>query len=113
MEDYHFAEYRRKRDHVLGLFAIFDGHLGDRVPSYLKENLFNNILEEVCMFCLSVCSFLDHALLMLEHFGLRFCGVGFCVSWVSTVAWIYAFNKLMLCTEKRSAESVWRASQIM
>lgn len=46
MEDYHFAEYRRKRDHVLGLFAIFDGHLGDRVPSYLKENLFNNILEE-------------------------------------------------------------------
>lgn len=58
MEDYHFAEYRTKKDRVLGLFAIFDGHLGDRVPSYLKENLFNNILEEVCMFRLSVCSFL-------------------------------------------------------
>lgn len=48
MEDYHFAEYRKKKqNHVLGLFAIFDGHLGDRVPAYLKENLFNNILEEV------------------------------------------------------------------
>ncbi|CAI9765993.1 unnamed protein product [Fraxinus pennsylvanica] len=46
MEDYHVAEYRQKRGHVLGLFAIFDGHLGDRVPSYLKENLYNNILEE-------------------------------------------------------------------
>lgn len=48
MEDYHVAEYRKSRGHVLGLFAIFDGHLGDRVPSYLKDNLFNNILEEVC-----------------------------------------------------------------
>ncbi|KAK4478985.1 hypothetical protein RD792_014492 [Penstemon davidsonii] len=46
MEDYHFAEYRKKKGHVLGLFAIYDGHLGDRVPSYLKENLFDNILEE-------------------------------------------------------------------
>ncbi|XP_011094023.2 probable protein phosphatase 2C 44 [Sesamum indicum] len=46
MEDYHVAEYRKKKDHVLGLFAIFDGHLGDRVPSYLKDNLFDNILEE-------------------------------------------------------------------
>ncbi|KAL8040128.1 hypothetical protein ABFX02_10G078600 [Erythranthe guttata] len=46
MEDYHFAEYRKKKGHVLGLFAIFDGHLGDRVPSYLKDNLFNNILDE-------------------------------------------------------------------
>ncbi|KAL2458171.1 putative protein phosphatase 2C 58 [Forsythia ovata] len=46
MEDYHVAEYRQKKGHVLGLFAIFDGHLGDRVPSYLKDNLYNNILEE-------------------------------------------------------------------
>lgn len=46
MEDYHVAEYRKKRDHMLGLFAIFDGHLGDRVPTYLKDNLFNNILNE-------------------------------------------------------------------
>ncbi|XP_010252143.1 PREDICTED: probable protein phosphatase 2C 44 [Nelumbo nucifera] len=46
MEDYHVAEYRSKKNHELGLFAIFDGHLGDRVPNYLKNNLFNNILEE-------------------------------------------------------------------
>ncbi|KAI3754765.1 hypothetical protein L1987_54555 [Smallanthus sonchifolius] len=46
MEDYHVAEYRTIQGHVLGLFAIFDGHLGDRVPSYLKDNLFNNILSE-------------------------------------------------------------------
>ncbi|KAL8265331.1 hypothetical protein R6Q59_023461 [Mikania micrantha] len=46
MEDYHVAEYRTINGHVLGLFAIFDGHLGDRVPSYLKDNLFNNILGE-------------------------------------------------------------------
>lgn len=47
MEDYHVAEYRKMSGHVLGLFAIFDGHLGDRVPSYLRDNLFNNILEQV------------------------------------------------------------------
>lgn len=47
MEDYHVAEYRKKNNHVLGLFAIFDGHLGDRVPSFLKDKLFDNILEEV------------------------------------------------------------------
>ncbi|KAA3470860.1 putative protein phosphatase 2C 44 isoform X1 [Gossypium australe] len=47
MEDYHVAEYRKRKNHTLGLFAIFDGHLGDRVPTYLKDNLFNNILEEV------------------------------------------------------------------
>lgn len=49
MEDYHVAEYRKKKDHVLGLFAIYDGHLGDRVPTYLKDNLFDNILREVCV----------------------------------------------------------------
>ncbi|KVI01453.1 Protein phosphatase 2C [Cynara cardunculus var. scolymus] len=46
MEDYHVAEYRTIKGHELGLFAIFDGHLGDCVPSYLKDNLFNNILGE-------------------------------------------------------------------
>jgi hypothetical protein len=49
MEDYHVAEYRKKNNHVLGLFAIFDGHLGDRVPSYLRDNLFKNILDEVSL----------------------------------------------------------------
>jgi len=46
MEDYHVAEYRYENDHELGLFAIYDGHLGDSVASYLKANLFNNILKE-------------------------------------------------------------------
>ncbi|KAL6659054.1 hypothetical protein ACP70R_003094 [Stipagrostis hirtigluma subsp. patula] len=46
MEDYHVAEYRYEKNHELGLFAIYDGHLGDTVASYLKANLFNNILKE-------------------------------------------------------------------
>lgn len=46
MEDYHVAEYKYEKNHELGLFAIFDGHLGDRVPSYLRANLFCNILKE-------------------------------------------------------------------
>lgn len=47
MEDYHVAEYKYVKNHELGLFAIFDGHLGDKVPSYLKANLFSNIMKEV------------------------------------------------------------------
>uniref|UniRef100_A0A0A9FZD1 protein-serine/threonine phosphatase n=1 Tax=Arundo donax TaxID=35708 RepID=A0A0A9FZD1_ARUDO len=46
MEDYHVAEYKYEKNHELGLFAIFDGHLGDKVPSYLKANLFSNIIKE-------------------------------------------------------------------
>lgn len=46
MEDYHVAEYRHLKDHDLGLFAIFDGHLGHGVPCYLQSNLFDNILNE-------------------------------------------------------------------
>ncbi|KAG2708405.1 hypothetical protein I3760_05G191900 [Carya illinoinensis] len=34
MEDYHVAKFMQKR-HELGLFAIYDGHLGDTVPAYL------------------------------------------------------------------------------
>jgi protein phosphatase 1L len=48
MEDYHVAGYKCEKNHDLGLFAIFDGHLGDRVPIYLRANLFCNILKEVC-----------------------------------------------------------------
>jgi hypothetical protein len=47
MEDYHVADFMRMKDHDLGLFAIFDGHLGHNVPEYLQKNLFNNILKEV------------------------------------------------------------------
>ncbi|KAK4804582.1 hypothetical protein SAY86_004399 [Trapa natans] len=46
MEDYHVAKFVQKRGRELGLFAIYDGHLGDRVPAYLQKYLFSNILKE-------------------------------------------------------------------
>ena len=46
MEDYYVAELRRVNDHELGLFAIYDGHLGHNVADYLQQHLFNNILKE-------------------------------------------------------------------
>ncbi|KAH9305725.1 hypothetical protein KI387_010129 [Taxus chinensis] len=46
MEDYHVAEFKKIRGHELGLYAIFDGHLGDNVASYLQKNLFQSILSE-------------------------------------------------------------------
>jgi len=46
MEDYHVVDFMRKKGHDLGLFAIFDGHLGHNVPEYLQKNLFNNIIKE-------------------------------------------------------------------
>ncbi|XP_020586773.1 probable protein phosphatase 2C 9 isoform X2 [Phalaenopsis equestris] len=46
MEDYHVAKFVQIKGHELGLFAIFDGHLGDKVPLYLQKHLFNNILKE-------------------------------------------------------------------
>lgn len=47
MEDYHVAKFVQIEEHELGLFAIYDGHLGDRVPLYLQKHLFSNILKEV------------------------------------------------------------------
>lgn len=46
MEDYVFAEFKQVEDNELGLFAIFDGHVSQEVPDYLRSNLFNNILKE-------------------------------------------------------------------
>ncbi|KAJ3705387.1 hypothetical protein LUZ61_009092 [Rhynchospora tenuis] len=46
MEDYLVAEYRQVNDYNLGLFAIFDGHLGHDVPDFLQHHLFDNILKE-------------------------------------------------------------------
>ncbi|KAK9930519.1 hypothetical protein M0R45_027556 [Rubus argutus] len=46
MEDYHVAKFVRSQGHELGLFAIYDGHLGDTVPQYLQKHLFSNILKE-------------------------------------------------------------------
>ncbi|XP_050212876.1 probable protein phosphatase 2C 10 isoform X3 [Mercurialis annua] len=46
MEDYHVAKFVHIQEYELGLFAIYDGHLGDSVPSYLQKHLFRNILKE-------------------------------------------------------------------
>ncbi|KAE9591845.1 hypothetical protein Lal_00038712 [Lupinus albus] len=46
MEDYHVAKFVMLNGEELGLFAIYDGHLGDSVPAYLQKNLFSNILKE-------------------------------------------------------------------
>ncbi|CAI9116301.1 OLC1v1017412C1 [Oldenlandia corymbosa var. corymbosa] len=46
MEDYHVAKFVRIDGHELGLFAIYDGHLGHDVPAYLQKHLFANILKE-------------------------------------------------------------------
>lgn len=51
MEDYVVAQYRKVDDSELGLFAIFDGHLGHDVPDYLQAHLFDNILKEVKTAC--------------------------------------------------------------
>lgn len=53
MEDYHVAKFVQIQGHELGLFAIYDGHLGDSVPAYLQKNLFNNILKDVSWFEMS------------------------------------------------------------
>lgn len=47
MEDCLVSEYKKVDDKDLGLFAIFDGHMGHNVANYLQSNLFNNILKEV------------------------------------------------------------------
>ncbi|KAL0739105.1 hypothetical protein Bca4012_015315 [Brassica carinata] len=46
MEDYVVSEFKKVDGHELGLFAIFDGHLGHDVAKYLQTNLFDNILQE-------------------------------------------------------------------
>lgn len=46
MEDCLVSEYKKVDDKELGLFAIFDGHMGHNVANYLQSHLFNNILKE-------------------------------------------------------------------
>ncbi|KAF9592600.1 hypothetical protein IFM89_016210 [Coptis chinensis] len=46
MEDFHVAKFIETRGDELGLFAIYDGHLGDSVPAYLQKHLLTNILKE-------------------------------------------------------------------
>jgi hypothetical protein len=47
MEDRHVAEFRKLDDgNEVGLFAVFDGHSGADVATYLREHLFDNILMD-------------------------------------------------------------------
>ncbi|KAH1031575.1 hypothetical protein J1N35_043749 [Gossypium stocksii] len=46
MEDYHVAKFIQIQRHELGLFSIYDGHLGDIISSCLKKPLFPNILKK-------------------------------------------------------------------
>ncbi|KAL9661240.1 hypothetical protein QQ045_026062 [Rhodiola kirilowii] len=46
MEDFIHAQFRQVGDNELGLFAIFDGHLSNIIPDYLRNHLFDNILNE-------------------------------------------------------------------
>ncbi|MCO5576341.1 hypothetical protein L7F22_030150 [Adiantum nelumboides] len=46
MEDFAVSETRRIDGHSVGLFAIYDGHLGHEVAEYLQANLLNNILHQ-------------------------------------------------------------------
>ncbi|KVI10925.1 Protein phosphatase 2C [Cynara cardunculus var. scolymus] len=46
MEDYHVAKFVPHQGRELGLFAIYDGHLGISVPAYLQKHLFSNIIKE-------------------------------------------------------------------
>lgn len=46
MEDYVVSEFKKVEEHELGLFAIFDGHLGHDVAKYLQTHLFDNILKQ-------------------------------------------------------------------
>ncbi|KAH7447716.1 hypothetical protein KP509_01G118400 [Ceratopteris richardii] len=46
MEDYHVAEFNCIYKQDIGLFAIYDGHLGHHVANYLQNHLFHNILKQ-------------------------------------------------------------------
>lgn len=46
MEDYVVSDFKQVNNNELGLFAIFDGHLGHDVANYLQNHLFENILRE-------------------------------------------------------------------
>lgn len=47
MEDCLVCEFKQVHNNDLGLFAIYDGHMGHDVANYLQTHLFNNILKEV------------------------------------------------------------------
>ena len=67
MEDYHVAKFITVHGLELGLFAIYDGHLGDSVPAYLQKHLFPNILKDVSSSLISV------IIIGKARFGITMC----------------------------------------
>ncbi len=45
MEDFHDAKSKVFGNQVIGLFGVFDGHGGSRAAEYVKENLFDNLMN--------------------------------------------------------------------
>ncbi|KAL4554318.1 hypothetical protein LXL04_039538 [Taraxacum kok-saghyz] len=46
IEDYVFAQFKQVDGNELGLFAVLDGHLSQKVPDYLRSHLFDNIINQ-------------------------------------------------------------------
>ena len=77
MEDYHVAEFKQVKHGPhrieVGLFAIFDGHMGHNVSSYLQRHLFDSILQQVwCSLLLSFLFFFEILLLIYLIFQCVF-----------------------------------------
>nr|KJB80521.1 hypothetical protein B456_013G101700 [Gossypium raimondii] len=65
----HVAKFMQIQQHKLGLFSVYDGHLGDIISSYLKKHLFANILNKIgCAISFSN----GLLLLFLKHHMLTF-----------------------------------------
>ena len=83
MEDYHVAKFINMRGQELGLFAIFDGHLGNIVPAYLQKHLFTNILKEVhyplfSTFCISFQAKYVYLIVMVINNFKQIKGISLC-----------------------------------
>ena len=82
MEDYLVSEFKQEKDRELGLFAIFDGHLGHDVASYLQNHLFQNILQQVRLLSYFIYNFVFGPIFMkivmdkIEIHFFRCCHVG-------------------------------------
>lgn len=46
IEDYHVARMQSFNGEEIGLFAVYDGHAGTEVASYLEQELFDKILAD-------------------------------------------------------------------
>lgn len=70
MEDCLVAELKQLDDNELGLFAIYDGHMGHNVAQYLQTHLFPNILKQVILLSNLSLSFKTRLLIFPLNFSL-------------------------------------------